>query len=126
MEEFTVYVKNRPGELSRICGILAKYGINIVSLATEGTRSDGTMKLVTDDVNTTKKALENSRIKHDIKDVMVVNVPNRQGELSKVTGKLGVANINIESIYLLSDGRFAIRTNDTAKARVVLKNEFVR
>lgn len=125
MEEFTIFVKNQPGQLARITDALSRNGVNIESLVTEGTREDGTIKVVTSDANTTKRALEQARISFQTKEVLVVKILNRPGELTKVTKKMGAANVNVESIYLLGDEKFAVRANDMKKLREVLKEDLL-
>jgi len=125
MEEFTVFVKNRPGQLSRICDILYRNGVNIESLATEGTREDGTVKILTSDSITTKRALEQAKVPFEAKGVLVVRIMDRPGELAKMTKKMGSANVNIESIYLLENEKFAVRTNDINKTKEILKEDIL-
>lgn len=125
MEEFTVFVKNKPGQLARVCDTLYRNGVNIESLATEGTREDGTIKIVTNDVTTSKRALEQARIPFETTEVLVVRILNKPGELAKVTGKIGSANVDIKSIYLLGDEKFAIRADNPKKAREILKEDIL-
>jgi len=125
MEEFTIYVKNKPGQLARVCDVLYRSGVNIQGTATEGTREDGTIKIITNDVATTKKALEKARIPFDVKEVLLVKILNRPGELAKMTKKIGGRNINIESIYLIGDEKFAVRVNDMGKAKEILKEDLL-
>jgi hypothetical protein len=125
MEEFTIYVKNKPGSLAKVCDILYKNGTNIESLATEGTREDGTIKVITNDVNTTRRALDNEKIKYTVEEVLVVKVLNRPGELAKITRKIADANINLISIYLLGEGKFVLRVDNAEKAREVLGDKLI-
>ncbi|MBI2076647.1 MAG: ACT domain-containing protein [Candidatus Aenigmarchaeota archaeon] len=123
MEEFTIYVKNEPGQLAKVCDTLYRNGVNIESLATEGTRKDGTIKMVTNDVVTTKKALEKEKIPFETKEVLVVKIINRPGELAKITKKIGLESVNIESVYMFTDEKFALRVDDTRKTREILKED---
>ncbi len=123
MEEFTVFVKNRPGELGKVTSVLHSNGVNIESLATEGTREDGTIKFVTNDINSTRRALEGGRINFEVNNILVVKVLNRPGELAKLAQRLGAAKINVISIYLLGEGRFALRVDNPIKAREALREQ---
>lgn len=126
MEEFTIYVKNRPGSLAHVCDVLYRNGVNVESLATEGTREDGTIKMITTDVSTTKRAFDKERIKYTIDNAFVVKVLNRPGELVKVAKKLAAAGISVVSIYLLGEGRFAIRVDNAERLREVLKDNLIQ
>ncbi|HKZ45262.1 MAG TPA: ACT domain-containing protein [archaeon] len=125
MNEFTIYVKNKPGALAMVCDILYKNGVNIESLATEGTREDGTIKMITNDVNTTRRALDDEKMQYTVEEILVAKVLNRPGELSKLTRKIAEANISIISIYLLGEGKFALRVDNAEKAKEVLKDKIL-
>jgi hypothetical protein len=125
MEEFTVFVKNKPGQLARVCSVLAQSAVNIEAVATEGAMEDGTVKIITSDATTARKALERVRIQFEVKDVIVVGVMNRPGELAKVTQKIGNVGVNIESISKLGTGRYAVRVADSGKVRQALKEDLV-
>ena len=121
MEEFTVYIENKPGSLARVSEVLSRNGVNIEAIATEGTKKDGTIKIITNDSNTTREALEKARIHFTVKEVLSANVINRPGELAKLTRKIANERINVESIYIIGNGKFAIRTDDMEKAKGILK-----
>ena len=125
MEEFTVFVKNKPGQLARICDALYRNGVNIEAMATEGTREDGTVKVITNDSITTRRALNQARMPFETNEVLLVKILNRPGELAKVTSKIGDAGVNLESVYLIGDERFAVRVNDIDKARRILKDDIL-
>ncbi len=125
MEEFTIYVENKPGSLARVSEVLAKNGVNIEAIATEITGKKGMLKIITSDSNTTKSALENARIRFTVKEVLLVKVVNRPGEVAKLTRDLARERINIESIYMIGDERFAIRADDMVKARGILKEKLI-
>jgi len=125
MEEFTILVENKPGSLARVSEILAKSAVNIEAITAEGTRKDGTIKVITNDSNTTKSALEKARIPFTVKEILIVKVINRPGELAKLTRKIANGRINIESIYMISNEKFAVRVDDMGKARTVLKEKLI-
>jgi hypothetical protein len=125
MEEFTVYVKNKPGQLARVCDVLYRNGVNIQGVATEGTREDGTIKIITNDAATTRRALEQVKVPFDVKETFLVKIINRPGELSKITKKMGDNDINIISIYLIGDEKFALRVDDAEKAKKILKEDLL-
>ncbi len=125
MEEFVVRLKHRPGGLERVAQVLNKHGVNIESLASEANGEGAIIKIVTNDAKSTEKALEESNIPFTVNDVLVAKVLHRPGELYKLASKLASANININSIYLLKEGHFALRVDDIKKARSVLKDSLV-
>ncbi|NIO44327.1 MAG: ACT domain-containing protein [Candidatus Aenigmarchaeota archaeon] len=125
MEEFTIYVENKPGSLARVSEVLAKNGVNIEAIATEITGKKGMLKIITSDSNTTRSALENARMRFAVKEVFLVKVENRPGELGKITRDLAKKRINIESIYIIGDEKFALRTDNMTETRSILKEKLI-
>ncbi len=84
------------------------------------------MKIVTDDEVTAKAALSRvPGISFELKDVIVVRLPDKPGELAKVTKRLAKAAINVDSIYILgkegSTTEMVLTVDDPKKATEVLK-----
>ncbi len=103
MQEFKIHIKDRIGELARVAEALARNGVNIRAIAGER----NFVRVVTDDVNTTRRALDEERFKYELEEVVVVSLIDRPGELAKVARKLTDAEININSVYILGkkDGK---------------------
>ena len=125
MKEFTVYVVNEPGSLARVSEILSRNGVNIEGIATEKTDNKGIIKIITSDSNTTKEALERARMSFSVEDVLVVGLINRPGELFKLTREMAKEKINVESIYMISNEKFAIRVDDMGRAKIILKEKLI-
>ncbi len=124
MKEFKIFVRNQPGELARVTEPLASRAVNIKAIASEILEENALLRVVTNDVNTTIKALEESRIEYEQRDILSVMLIDRPGELSKIAKKLGKAKINIESIYILgqNEGKteVALVVDDMKKASKLL------
>ncbi len=107
MKEFKIHVKHQPGELAKVTEALAGRAVNIKAIASEALGEDAYLRIVTNDVNTTVKALDEAGSKYIENDLLTISLIDRPGELSKVAKKLGKAKINIESIYILGqkDGK---------------------
>jgi len=102
LKEFDVYVQNKPGELAKVCEMLGNNGVNIKAIASERANDRPMIKIVTDDEMTTKSVLSRSGIGYDLRDVILLRMPDRPGELGKVARKLARAMVNVDSIYMLS------------------------
>ena len=84
------------------------------------------MKIVTDDEATAKAALSRAPgVTFDLKEVILVKLPDKPGELAKMTRRLAKAGINVDSIYLLSRERgtteMVLTVDDPKKAESLLK-----
>lgn len=101
MKEFEVYVQNKPGELAKVCELLGANGVNIKGIASERSHERSLIRVVTDDETTANAVLARSGISHGVKDVMVIKVNDKPGELGKVARKLARAMVNVDSIYII-------------------------
>lgn len=124
MKEFKIFMKHKPGELAKVAETLASRAVNIKAIASESKEDDAFLRIVTNDVNTAKKALDEAGITYVQNDILNVFLIDRPGELAKVAKKLGRAKVNIESIYILSqkDGKteLALVVDNMTKAGSLL------
>jgi len=127
MKEFCIYIQDRPGALASICETLARAAINIEAIATERIGNGrGIVHIVTNDEASTESILRSSHLRFDSRDILHIKLPDRPGELVKVTHKLARTGINIDSVYIIgkADGHtsVALAPNRMAEARGILKN----
>lgn len=126
LKEFDVYIQNKPGELSKICELLGNQGVNIKAIASERAAKRPLVKIVTDDEVTAKAALSRvPGISYELKEVIVVKLPDKPGELAKVTKRLAKAAINVDSIYILGKEHgiteMVLTVDDPKKAEGLLR-----
>jgi hypothetical protein len=123
--EFKVFVDNKPGELARVTEALAVNAVNIVAIASEITNAMPFYRIVTNDVNTTRKALQMAGLNYEENEILVAELIDRPGELAKVARRLARANVNISSIYMLGtkDGKtqIAMTVDNLQRAKQLLK-----
>jgi hypothetical protein len=124
MKQLSIETDNKPGQLNEICSVLGGNGINIESLVGEGWGTVGLVRLITTDAESAKKVLEKKGFKVQLNDVFTVRIPDKPGELAKVTKKLRDSGINIECIYLLNkfekETEIALAVDKTKKAMDLL------
>ncbi len=125
MKDFAVRLSDRPGELAQVATALSRYGVNIKSLA--GLAIDGQVmiRIIADEPDPARAALERANIGFEESEVVTVLLENRAGELAAVTSKLASAGVNLRAVYLtgIVDNlvELAIVTSDAARARQVLE-----
>ncbi len=124
MKEFKVYSDNKRGELARIAEALAQSSVNIEAIASENSHPEAFLRIVTNDVNTTKRALSRAGYKYDEKNIIVLDLIDRPGELAKLAKRMTRAGVNIESIYLLEKARVALAVDDLEKAMKIIKEKY--
>ena len=120
-----MFVQNKPGELAKVCELLGVNGVNIKAIASEREQDRPQIRIVTDDEATTSSALRRSGIPYELKDVIIVRMSDKPGELGKMARRLAKAMVNVDSIYILSkeDGmtEMAITVDNMKKAKTALK-----
>lgn len=125
MKDFAVRLSDRPGELAKVATALSRYGVNLKAVA--GLAIDGSVmiRLIADDPDPARAALERANIAFEENDVVTVLLENRAGELASVTSKLADANVNLRAVYLtgIVDNlvELAVVTNDVDRTRQVLE-----
>jgi len=124
MKEFKVYSDNKRGELARVAEALAQSSVNIEAIASENSHPEAFLRIVTNDVNTTKRALSRAGFEFEEKNIIVLDLIDRPGELAKLAKRMTRAGVNIESIYLLEKARVALAVDDSKKAMKVIKEKY--
>lgn len=125
MRDFAITLSDRPGELARVATALSRYGVNIKAVAGLAQNSQVQVRIVADDHDAARSALEAAGIAFEEHEVVQVLLENRAGELAAVSDKLSAAKVNLVAIYLtgIVDDlvELAIVPDDINKARSVLE-----
>ncbi|MFO0953049.1 MAG: ACT domain-containing protein [Isosphaeraceae bacterium] len=100
VHEITAYLENKPGRLAKICSALAHEKINIQALCVMDTPDRSVLRLVTGDLEPTRKVLTGLGTESEHREVLAVEMENRPGALAKVLEKLAEEHINIEYAYV--------------------------
>lgn len=124
-QEFEVYVQNKPGDVAWIAEVLSKNSVNIRGISTDLGSSRPMVRVVTDDENSARSALKAAKLEFAEREIEVVALADRPGELAKVTKTLSKAGINIESLYILGSRgptveEIAITVDNVGRAKEVL------
>ncbi|MEW6528764.1 MAG: hypothetical protein AB1391_02655 [Candidatus Micrarchaeota archaeon] len=119
MKPITLVLNDRVGLISDLSYILGKEKINIDALSASVV---GKKIVITIQVKNNEKAVavlaKNGYTNID-KDYDIIMVKNQPGELSKVTGLLKKARINIENLFQISqDSEYAMVSLKTNKPRL--------
>ena len=126
MRDFSIPVTHRPGEMARVAHALARKGVNLKSVAGMAIGGQGLLRLIADDVESARSALEEGHIRFEETELITVLLENRAGELEDVSDKLAKAGINMQALYVIGlDGdlvELAIATDDPKKAKKLLES----
>jgi hypothetical protein len=125
MRDFAIHVTQRPGEIARVAGALARKDINIKSIAGMAIANQGMIRVLADDIDAARSALQEANIRFEECELATVLLENKAGEVAEVAAKLANANINMHAMYVVGlDGdlvELAIAADDAKKAKKVLE-----
>jgi hypothetical protein len=124
MRDFAIHLTHRPGELARVSHALARKGVNLRSVAAMTVGNQGLLRLIADDVEAARSALQEGNIPFEENEVVTVLLENQAGELENVADKLANANVNLHAVYVVGlEGDLvdlALVVDDPKKAKKVL------
>ena len=126
IRQISIFLENKPGQLSAICRDLAEAEINIATLSLADTADFGIVRMIVDDHEKAKDVLAEKGHVVNVREVIAVCVPDRPGGMAEVMQVLDKAGVNIEYSYAFAfhQGEKAVlvfRFSDTDKAESALK-----
>lgn len=120
MNEFTVHMANRPGQLAALTDKLAEAGVRIEALAAFSIGEDGVVRLMASDADEARRVLRDAGIPFQEQRVIETVVKDDPHALAQMTKNLAKSGVNIEAMYLLhANGdslHFAVAVDDHASA----------
>ena len=128
VHEVTAYLENKPGRLAKICSALAQSKVNVRALSVMDANGRSVLRMVTDDLEPTKKVLTSLGTEHSVSDVLAVEMDNKPGSIAKVLERLAEEHINVEYAYVSASAGGAGRslgifhTSNPKKALQVLSD----
>ena len=100
LPEITVHLENKPGRLAKICSALAKEKVNIRALSVMDGAGPSRLRMIVDDVDTTRRVLTELGSEYQTTEVLAVDIDHRPGTLARILERLAGEHINIEYAYV--------------------------
>ena len=127
VKQYTVFLPNVPGALSKFVELFANAGINIVGIASEIRDDSGVVRVAVDADKKVSHILTGAGFTTIETSMISVDLQDRPGQLMRLTRALGENNINITTVYGTSDtgasGRLLMNVSDAERALETLKAE---
>ena len=126
VRQLSVFLQNRSGKIASVTRALYENGVDIRALSIADTTDFGILRMLVNDVEKAKAALEKENCIVSINEVEVVAVPDRPGGLAEVLKIISYAGIDIEYMYSLidrgtDDAYMVFRLSDEANSFEILK-----
>ncbi len=119
--DITLHFDNHVGTLAELGEALGKAGVNIEGIAAAADLDEGQVHILVDDEAAALTALEavNWHV-HGSREVLLLDLENKPGELGQAARKLADAGVNIDLIYVASGNRLVVGADDMEKAKAAL------
>ncbi|MBI4399775.1 ACT domain-containing protein [Candidatus Micrarchaeota archaeon] len=129
MKQFVIVAKDKKGLVAEIAGLLGSKGINIDSFAVQVIGPNAIVHLVISAAKEVEETLKKAGYNIISSDVILINLENKPGELSRVAKLLSDGDVNIQNMHLLFKTGMgavcAIKVDSYAQATKILKNYLV-
>lgn len=119
--DLTIMLKDEPGTLANLGEATGAAGINLGGVCGVVVGGEGIIHVLVEDPDAAAAAIEQAGMSvRDRREVLVVDVEDRPGELGRVARRLADAGVNIEVVYLATGTRLVLGVSDLAAARQAL------
>jgi hypothetical protein len=99
IKQLSLFLENKPGHLSSVCQTLADAGVNILTLSLADTQQFGILRLIVQDWEKAKIALEQAGNVVNATEVLATEVEDRPGGLMSILKILEESQVNVEYMY---------------------------
>jgi hypothetical protein len=117
--EFTVALEDRPGTLPRLGRVLGDARVNIEAIHGTSREGSGIIQFLPHDHGNAARALDAAGIAYRTREVLIVRVLDQPGMLGDVALVMSKAGINIDSVYVTTQGHVVLGVDDLVGATQV-------
>jgi hypothetical protein len=104
LQQLSLFLENRPGQLRAPCQALAEAGVDILTLSLADTAQFGILRLIVKDFDRARQVLEKAGMVVNVTEVLAVEVENHPGGLAQVLSHMEQAGLAIEYLYAFALG----------------------
>lgn len=123
VKQLSVFIENKAGRVSEVSDVLGDAGVNIRGFSVSDTADYGIVRLVVDDPDAGRAALQDDGFTVKSSDVLCVRLPDEPGGLARVLKLVSDAGVNIEYVYSLISTYVVINVADIDRALSLLKDQ---
>ena len=99
IQQISVFLENRAGQLAEITGILAQNGIDLRAINIAETQDYGVLRMISEKPEETTSILKEQGFLFSTTPVVAVTVPDQPGGLAKILELLVANGIDVEYMY---------------------------
>ncbi len=121
MMDLVIKVANEPGALAKVAAAVSDAGVNMAAATCTGPDSDAEIHILVPHAEAAKHALRISSLAvTDEREVVVVEVQDRPGELADITRRVNEAGVNLDLVYLATGNRLVLGSPDIDRLKASL------
>lgn len=109
VQQLSVFVENKPGQLAEFCKLLRENQIDMRALSIAETKDFGILRVIVDDSYRAACVIKDAGYVFSMTKTIAISVPDEPGSLYRILDILKDADINLEYTYA-----FITRKKDTA------------
>lgn len=126
IKQFSVFMPNKPGALTRLAALFADKGVNILGIASEVRDDSGLVRIALESDQDASTVLSQAGFSSVETHILSVEVDDKPGELLRIAAALAEGKINITTVYGTSvagakTSRILIAAQNTDKALAILE-----
>ena len=119
--DLTVFLPNQPGSLAKLGIALGQAGINIQGICGSAGNGQGMVHVLVEDAAAARRALQAGGMEvRGERPVLLSKLPDRPGELGKFCQRIADQGVNVELLYLTTDGQVVLGADNLERARAAL------
>ncbi len=114
--DLTIVLVNRPGTLADAAESLGRAGINIEGTCGFPSGGEGIMHVLVEDAQSARRAIEQAglEVRAEREVALLDRLPERPGSLGEALRRIASAGVNVDLLYLTTDGRVVLSGEDVA------------
>jgi hypothetical protein len=105
LQQLSIFLENKPGQLHMASQILADAAINILTLSLADTKQFGILRLIVPDWQKAKSVLEKAGFVIKLTEVVAIEVEDQPGGLAQILQAIEEAKLNVEYMYAFTYGK---------------------
>jgi len=99
LQQISLFLENKPGNVRKTCRMLAENGINIETMALADTEQFGILRILVKNWEHAKEVFEKNGVIVRVSEVVALEVGHRPGGLADILDVLDETGLNIEYMY---------------------------
>ena len=99
LQQLSLFLENKPGVLRAPCELLAKNGIDLLTMSLADTTQFGILRFIVADPEAARKLLQDAGMVVRMTEVVPVEVDNQPGGLARALAAIEEAGLAVEYMY---------------------------